>query len=111
VSATHSHCLRQDQLKAEIVSLQTWLAECDGECDAQSTDVVKEEPLTFCCSCLLIILKRQVEFACKQSTMLLQEFDEAVLQYQVPEQGLDWQLCVPDWYARDFVLMLRVSGM
>ena len=58
--------LVQEQLKAEIASLQTWLEECDKDGDGQNADVVME-----------------VEFACKQSTLLLHEFDEAVQQYQV----------------------------
>jgi len=32
----------QDQLKAEIASLETWLAECDPESDEQNADVVRE---------------------------------------------------------------------
>ena len=39
---SHNSSAPQDQLQAEITSLQTWLAECDQEGDEHNMDVVKE---------------------------------------------------------------------
>ena len=67
--------------------METWLAECDPESEEGNTDVVREAPHSTVSPDTIRGVMRgcpQVEFACRQSTMLLQEFDEAVAKYQVP---------------------------